>query len=93
MNEKNEHKVSIATLARTVALAVTLVNVILTGVGKNPIPYSETEVFGAVSDTALVISTLWAWWKNNSFTKNAIKADNYLKELRAVTNDAEERDF
>ena len=93
MNEKNEHKVSIATVARTVALAVTLVNVILTGVGKNPIPYSETEVFGAVSDTALVISTLWAWWKNNSFTKNAIKADNYLKELRAVTNDTEERDF
>ena len=29
-----------------------------------------------------VIATLWAWWKNNSFTKEAIEADEYKKKIK-----------
>ena len=27
---------------------------------------------------------LKAWWKNNSFTKEAIKADGYMKALKSI---------
>ena len=30
--------------------------------------------------------TVWTWWKNNSFTKEAIKADEYLEDLRNGNN-------
>ena len=26
-------------------------------------------------------AAIWAWWENNSFTKEAIAADNYLESL------------
>lgn len=82
-------KISAGTIARTAALVIALLNTILTAAGKNPLPYSQTEVYNAVSDTALVITTLAAWWKNNSFTKNAIKADRYLNGLKEDTGESD----
>ena len=42
---------------------------------ENAIPSSKRAV-------ATVAAAAWAWWKNNSFTNAAIKADNYMKELK-----------
>ena len=74
--------VSVGTIARTVALVVTLANTVLTATGKNPLPWSENEVYNAVSTVATVVATIAAWWKNNSFTQEAIKADKFLKEMK-----------
>ena len=84
--EKKE-KVSIGTIARTVALAVTLLNTILTAAGKNPLPFSDTDVYSAVSTAATVVTAIIAWWKNNSFTENAKKADKYMQELNNEESD------
>ncbi len=84
-------KVPTETIIRAIVLAVTLVNTILTMLGKNPLPFAEDELYAWLTAAATVAATLWAWWKNNSFTTEAIKADEYLAELKANTNnDTEE---
>ena len=50
----------------------------LTVCGKNPLPFSEEEVYEGVSVTITVVTALVAWWKNNSFTPKAIWADKIL---------------
>lgn len=74
-------KVSQETIIRTILLAVALVNLVLNATGKNTLPFTEDEISEAVSVVFMIITSIIAWWKNNSFTPNAIKADTYLDEL------------
>lgn len=83
-------KVKTDTIVRTVILFFTLLNQVLTIVGKNPLPFAEDELYTALTTVATVIATLWAWWKNNSFTRSAIRADEYLTELKADNAETEE---
>lgn len=83
-------KVKTDTIVRTVILFFTLLNQVLTMVGKNPLPFAEDELYTALTTVATVIATLWAWWKNNSFTRSAIRADEYLTELKADNAETEE---
>lgn len=76
-------KATKSTIARTVVLIIALVNQVLTMLGYNPLPWSETEVYEGITLILTVASSLYAWWKNNSFTKEAITADEYMKELKA----------
>ena len=82
-----KNKVTAGTIARTVALAVTLLNTILTAAGKNPLPFSDTDIYSAVSTAATAVTAVIAWWKNNSFTENAKKADKYMQELNNEESD------
>lgn len=75
-------KISKETLIRTAVLLVALVNSVLTMLGKNPLPFSENEIYQAISAICTVAATAWAWWKNNSFTDAAVKADEYMKQLK-----------
>lgn len=75
-----KRKVEKETIIRTVVLAVALVNNILTMVGFNPLPFSDEEVYMGVTAVFTVGATLWAWWKNNSFTQKAIEADKVLHQ-------------
>ena len=79
-------KIPTQTIIRAIVLLVTLVNTILTIFGKNPLPFAEDELYSWLSAAATVAATLWAWWKNNSFTPEAIQADKYLAELKANNN-------
>lgn len=74
--------VSKETIIRTIALVLSIVNYILTAKGKNPLPFSETEVYEFISMIMMSAASLWAWWKNNSFTKEAIAADKVLADLK-----------
>ena len=76
-------KIPTETIIRAIVLFVTLVNTILTMSGKNALPFAEDELYAWLSAAATVAATLWAWWKNNSFTPEAITADEYLAELKA----------
>lgn len=75
-------KVSTGTIIRTVVLVIALVNQILTACGINPLPFSDDEIYSGVSAVVTVIAAIVAWWKNNSFTKAAITADETLKEQK-----------
>lgn len=74
-------KTKTETIIRTVLLALALLNQILLALGKNPLPFSEDELYRIFSALATAAGALWAWWKNNSFTKNALRADEYLEAL------------
>lgn len=71
------------TIIRTIVLALALTNQILTSTGHSVIPISDEQVAELISLLITIGASLWAWWKNNSFTKNAIEADNVLKTLKA----------
>lgn len=78
--------VKIGTIVRLIVMILSMVNMLLTVNGKNPLPWSEDEMYIGLSQVAAIITTIWTWWKNNSFTKEAIKADEYLEDLRNGNN-------
>lgn len=79
-------KVSTDTIVRTIVLLITLVNQVLTMFGKNPLPFAEDELYTMFTAAATIAATIWAWWKNNSFTSAAIKADELLQSLKSSKN-------
>lgn len=74
-------KISKETIIRTIILVAALVNQILTAAGKNPLPFSDEELYTGLTAIFTVAATVWAWWKNNSFTQNALAADAYKAKL------------
>lgn len=75
-------KISIGTIARTIALGLALINQILSIYGKSPIPVSEEQVNLLISTIITMMTAITAWWKNNSFTQKAIAADEVLKSTK-----------
>lgn len=67
--------IKVGTYIRAAAVLVTLLNQILVVLHKNPIPYTSDQVYDTLSVVAVVGATIWAGWKNNSFTKTARKAE------------------
>ena len=75
-------KITAETIARTIVLAIALLNQIFAIFGRDQIPIAEDNVYQLVSILFTIGAAVWSWWKNNSVTQNAIKADEYLKELK-----------
>lgn len=75
------NKIKIATITRTAVLMLALANQILSATGHSPIPVDDAQLEQLISTGMTVGAAIWAWWKNNSFTKEAIAADNYLESL------------
>lgn len=73
-----KRKIKKMTIVRTAVLAFALINQVLTISGYNPLPFTDEEFGQAVSMVLTAGASLWAWWKNNSFTQNAIIVDEYL---------------
>lgn len=75
-------KIETGTIVRTVVLVFSLINQVLTISGYNPLPFGDEEVGQAVSMLLTVGASLWTWWKNNSFTRAAIEADEQLHKAQ-----------
>lgn len=80
--------VSVGTWVRLVLMAVSMINLALTAIGKAPIDVDNDELY-------IIISIIFAWvvgavnyWKNNSFTSAAQAADAYLKECGAAKEES-----
>lgn len=67
--------VKAGTIARTIILALALVNQLLVALGYGALPIDDATIEQAVSTAFTIVAALVAWWKNNSFTQAAIKAD------------------
>ncbi|MBR2589817.1 MAG: phage holin [Clostridia bacterium] len=78
------------TIIRTVVLAVALINQILAICGKDTIALYESDIAQLITIIVTIGSSLWAWWKNNSFTRAAIEADSVLESLRTNESEPEE---
>ncbi len=75
-------KITKGTWARTIILALALINQLLTAMGYSPIAVADEDVNLLVSTIFTIVSAVAAWWKNNSFTKSAIEADKHMKTLK-----------
>lgn len=75
-------KIAPDTIARTIVLALALINQCLAIAGKGTIQIAENDVYQVISLVWTIGSALVAWWYNNSFTKHAIRADDYLDSLK-----------
>lgn len=75
-------KPSVGTIIRTVVLAVALINNILVMSGKSPLPIEDETIEELLSIIFTTGAALVSWWKNNSFTKEAIMADGYKELLK-----------
>ena len=75
-------KIKPATIARTAVLALALANQILSVAGMSPLPIDSATLEPWVTTGLTAAAALWAWWKNNSFTPEAIRADELMKEMK-----------
>lgn len=74
--------ITAGTAARTVCLALALINQVLTVLGYSIIDVSDDTVNTLISTGFMIVTAVVSWWKNNSFTKAAIEADGMMKELK-----------
>ena len=76
-------KASSGTISRTIILALALINQLLMALGYNVINISDDTINTLVGTIFTIVTAIIAFWKNNSFTKEALKADELLKELKS----------
>lgn len=74
--------VSAATIARTAVLALALINQVLSAAGKPLLPIDNAQLEQMISTGFTVGAALAAWWKNNSFTPEAIEADEFMTKMK-----------
>lgn len=71
-----------STIVRTIMLLIVLVNLVLKAFGVNLISIDESKIYTIVELLIEVAVIVVAFWKNNSYSKKAIKADEFLQQLR-----------
>lgn len=78
MKKINLKGVSKQTWVRTIVLILALVNqaLVMFGVTDNEVEFEAWTRYATYIFT--VISAIWSWWKNNSFSRKAQEADNLL---------------
>ena len=78
----SNNKISTATIARTATLILALTNQVLSAAGKPVLPIESENLEQLVTAGITIGASIWAWWKNNSFTSEAIRADEFMQNLR-----------
>lgn len=73
------NKVDVGTIVRTVLLALALLNQSLVLMGFSPLPIEDAEVENLITLAFTVVTSVWAWWKNNSVTRDARRADELAR--------------
>ena len=76
-------KISKSTIIRAILVAIVIINFVLEKLGVDLIPVNESLI-AMIVETAIEIAVIVVgFWKNNSFSQAAIRADEFLKELRS----------
>lgn len=70
------------TVVRSILFGIVLLNMILKYTGHDVINADESDIYNFVEMVISITILVLSWWKNNSFTENAIKADEYLEKLK-----------
>lgn len=75
-------KIGTDTIIRTICLVLALVNQGLSIAGISPLPIGDEQVSDVVTLVITIATSVWAWWKNNSFTKAAMEGDTLMHALK-----------
>lgn len=74
--------ISAGTIARTLILALALLNQVLSLTNHSIIPIEEETINAAVTTICTIGAAVCSWWKNNSFTSAARKGDRIMHTLK-----------
>ena len=81
-------------ITRLFVAVITVVNMVLTAKGYNPIPLDETALGETLSYLAAGFMTFWTWWKDAPMTAKANKYhDEMVLEKRTEKGAAGENFF
>lgn len=70
-------------IVRLLVSVVAMVNAVCAIMNVPGLEITEAQLYEAVSVLGMVGTWAWGFWKNNSFTKEAQKADAYMEQLKA----------
>ena len=82
ITENNTPAITAGTIARTACLLLALTNQLLSACGKPVLPIESAQLEQIVTTGITTVAALVAWWQNNSFTPEAIKADAEYDRLK-----------
>lgn len=71
-------------IVRLVVLVILIVNQALISFGYEPLPFSDEQVYEAVSIVALVVITIYSWWKNNNITDVALAGQSEIERIKGA---------
>ena len=71
-------------IVRLVALVILMLNQALVTLGYNPLPFSDEQVYEAVSIVAVVVIAIWTWWKNNNVTDVAMAGQAEIERIKGA---------
>lgn len=79
-----KEKITAGTIIRALCLILALTNLTLETMGKKVIPITDDQISELVTLVITIATSLVGFWKNNSFTQEAIIADGIMHELKAI---------
>lgn len=79
-----KEKITAGTIIRALCLILALVNLTLETMGKKIIPVTDDQISELVTLVITIVTSIIGFWKNNSFTQEAIIADGIMHELKAI---------
>ena len=71
-------------IVRLIVLVILILNQTLITLGYEPLPFSDEQVYQAVSIVALVVMTLYSWWKNNNITDIALAGQSEIERIKGA---------
>lgn len=74
--------ITAGTLARTIILALALINQVLSVAGHPVLPIEDAQIETLVTTGWTVVAALIAYWKNNSWTAAAKAGDEVMKQVK-----------
>ena len=80
MKNLNLKGVTAQTWVRTLVLVIALISNLLVVIGKRTEEIDMDKTTELLTYILTLVSSVWAWWKNNSFTEKAQEADAILHD-------------
>lgn len=89
---ENIPKISVKTVIRTLAAALSTVNAVLIIFGKAPADISGSILYAVCSAAALIGSVIWIWWKDNDIKANTRLVKEQVEAINEMENSCEGED-
>lgn len=84
----DELNVTIETKIRTILFFIAWINQIIAFFGAPTLDIDFGQAYGVVSSIVAFSVSVWAWWKNNSFTWPALLGDAAMNSARHAREEA-----
>lgn len=87
---KDLKNVTAGTWVRVVLFLLGVVNYFLTTFGVKTIQFDNEQITQLVNAVYITITGFYALWKNNNFTPEALEAQQYLDDMKAVKGNTQQ---